>query len=87
MAITDRDLELLDDLFNGRADIQHQTSERFAEDLKDIIRDMVTAYKEAKEDANYLQEDSEMAEKHIKKLESMLDRRKVRYKKWEDRYL
>lgn len=87
MAITDRDLELINDLFNGRADIHHQTSERFAEDLKDIIRDMVTAYKGAKEDVIYLQEDNEMAEKHIEKLESMLDRRKARYKKWEERYL
>lgn len=75
-----KDVEIINDLFNGQASIKHEVSERFADDIKDAVAELIEEYTEAKEELANMYE----MERHIEKLEAMLDRRKVRYKKWED---
>lgn len=77
------DRELVEQVFDGHADITHESSDRFAQDVKDALREILHEYDELKE----LKQEFSEAERHINKLEAMLDRRKARYKKWEDRYL
>ena len=81
--ILSTDRELVEQVFDGSADITHKTSDRFAQDVKDALREILHEYDELKE----LKQEISEAERHIDKLEAMLDRRKARYKKWEDRYL
>ena len=81
--ILSTDRELVEQVFDGHADITHKTSDRFAQDVKDALREILHEYDELKE----LKQEFSEAERHIDKLEAMLDRRNVRYKKWEDRYL
>lgn len=77
------DRELVEQVFDGHVDITHKTSDRFAQDVKDALRALLDEYDDLKIE---VAEAYEM-ERHIDKLEAMLDRRKARYKKWEDRYL
>lgn len=76
--LTDR--EIVEDIFTGDADITHVTSDRFAQETKDALRVILDKY-DVLSEYKWMYYD---AERHIKKLEAMLDRRKVRYKKWGD---
>lgn len=78
-----KDFDIILDLFNGQASIRHVVSERFADDISEAVAELIEEHSEAEEE---LADMYEMG-RHIEKLEAMLDRRKVRYKKWEERHL
>ena len=72
--------ELVNEIYVGNAEIKHQHSDRFSQDVTDALRELLDEYDVMKSEL----EDIYEMERHIEKLEAMLDRRKVRYKKWED---
>jgi len=75
-----RDRELVEQIFDGNAENTHKTSERFADDIKDALRVILDRFDVMHTEYEVIYE----AERHIEKLEGMLDRRGARYKKWED---
>jgi len=77
------DRELVEQVFDGKADITHEISDRYTQDVKDALRVLLDDYDKLKDEVAEVYE----MERHIEKIEAMLVRRKVRYKKWEDRYL
>lgn len=76
------DRVLVDSIFSEQVTLKHQSGDRFACDMKDALREILNEYDVLKLDADRALE----MERHIDKLEAMLDRRKARYKKWEDIY-
>ena len=72
--------ELVNEIFAGNAEIKHRFSDRYSQDVKDALRELLEDYDEMKKEWEVVYE----MERHIEKLEAMLDRRKARYKKWED---
>ena len=72
--------ELVGEIFAGNAEIKHRFSDRYSQDITDALRDLLEEYDEMKKEVAVVYE----MERHIEKLEAMLDRRKARYKKWED---
>lgn len=76
------DRVLVDSIFSEQVTLKHQSGDRFAYDMKDALREILNEYDVLKLDADRALE----MERHIDKLEAMLDRRKARYKKWEDIY-
>lgn len=72
--------ELVNEVFAGNAEIKHRFSDRYSQDITDALRDLLEEYDEIKKEWEVVYE----MERHISKLEAMLDRRKARYKKWED---
>lgn len=76
------DRVLVDSIFSEQVTLKHQSGDRFAHDMKDALREILNEYDVLKLDADRALE----MERHIDKLEAMLDRRKARYKKWEDIY-
>lgn len=81
--VTPTSRELVNEIFEGNATVSHRFSDRYSEDVTDALRDLVSDYDEMKDELADLYE----MERHIEKLEAMLGRRNVRYKKWEDFYL
>ena len=78
--MTDNDRNIIESIFQDRVQITHETSDRYAQDILDAIKDLLQEYDELVE----IKEMYFLAEKHIKKLEAMLDRRKERYKKFNE---
>ena len=78
--MTDNDRNIIESIFQERVQITHETSDRYAQDILDAIKDLLQEYDELVE----IKEMYFLAEKHIKKLEAMLDRRKARYKKFNE---
>lgn len=79
---TASDRELVEEIFGNYVTLDHRVSERFAVDIKDALREILDEYDKMKYEVGQVPE----MERHIERLEAMLDRRKVRYKKWEDVY-
>lgn len=79
---TQSDREIVEEIFGNYVTLDHRISERFAEDIKDALREILAKY----DKMLYEVEIAQKAEEHIEKLERMLDRRKARYKRWEDVY-
>ena len=77
---SDNDRDIVEWIFDGTISVNHDFSDRFAQDFEDALQEIIRKYDELKEREAQFYE----AEKHIDKLEAMLDRRKVRYKKWGD---
>jgi len=77
-----QDRVIVEDIFSDQVTLKHRVSERFSDDIKDALREILNEYDELKFEVGRV---SEM-ERHIDKLEAILDRRKIRYKKWEDVY-
>lgn len=77
---TATDLEVASQIFDGVVHITHDHGEGASQDIRQALAEIVRDYESMSEEVNLI---SEM-ERHIKKLEDMLDRRGVRYKKWED---
>lgn len=73
------DRELVGEIIAGNAEIKHRFSDRYSQDITDALRDLLEEYDEMKKEWEVVYE----MERHIEKLEAMLDRRKARYKKWE----
>jgi len=72
--------ELVNEIFADNAEIKHRFSDRYSQDITEALADLLEEYDEMKKEWEVVYE----MERHIEKLEAMLDRRKARYKKWED---
>lgn len=77
---TSSNLEIASQIFDGVVNITHEYGESAAQDVRQALAEILRDYEDMTEELSSM---SEM-ERHIEKLEAMLDRRKVRYKKWED---
>lgn len=77
---TATDLEIASQIFDGVVHITHDHGEGASQDIRQALAEIVRGYESMSEEVNML---SEM-ERHIEKLEAMLDRRNVKYKRWED---
>lgn len=76
--------ELVDEIFTDSVEIVHDVSERFAQDIKIALKEILVEYDEMEEEIEFINELNEKASKHIEKLEAMLDRRGVKYKEWSE---
>lgn len=77
------DTEIIEDLIEGVGGaiiVNEHNFGRMDTDEKEALREVMDEYYELKEESEVIAE----MEKHIEKLEGMLDRRNARYKKWED---
>lgn len=72
--------DLIEELLTDKVTISHEYGDSFAKDIIESISELLEEYDDMKHEYNRI---SEM-ERHNAKLEAMLDRRKVRYKKWEE---
>lgn len=72
--------ELVNEIFAGNAEIKHRFSDRYSQDITDALRELLEEYDDMKSELSIHYE----MRRHNDKLEAMLDRRKARYKKWED---
>ena len=77
---TATDLEIASQIFDGVVNITHDHGEGASQDIRQALAEIVRDYESMADKVSLM---SEM-ERHIEKLEAMLDRRGVRYKKWED---
>lgn len=77
---TATDLEIASQIFDGVVHITHDHGEGASQDIRQALAEIVRGYESMSEEVNML---SEM-ERHNEKLEAMLDRRNVKYKRWED---
>lgn len=74
--------ELVEQILTDNVTLTHRFSDRYSQDILEALIDLLREYDEMKEEFDVINE----MERHIAKLEAMLDRRKVRYKKWGDVY-
>lgn len=85
MHLIESDIDLImNTLDDHRTTISHETFPRRPDDFKDAIYRIINEYDKATEDAHLMHEHLKYALRHIKKLESMLDKRNVRYKTWKE---
>ncbi len=77
---TTSDLEIASQIFDGVVNITHEYGESAAQDVRQSLAQIVRDYGDISEVLSSMTE----MERHIEKLEAMLDRRNVRYKRWED---
>jgi len=77
------DVTLVRQLFTDNVTITSRHGDGYVRDVLAALEDVLYRQQELQEEAKEM---TEMG-RHIDKLEAMLDRRKARYKKWEDRYL
>ena len=72
--------ELVEEFFVGGASIKHDFGDYVSKDIYVALEEILEEYDEMKKEMAVVYE----MQRHIEKLEAMLDRRKARYKKWED---
>ncbi len=77
---TASDLEVASQIFDGVVNITHEYGESSAQDVRQSLAEIIRGYEDMSIEVRHL---SEM-ERHVEKLEAMLDRRNVRYKRWEE---
>lgn len=77
---TTSDLDIASQIFDGVVNITHEYGESSAQDVRQSLADILRDYENMLVEVEQLTE----MELHIEKLEAMLDRRKARYKRWED---
>lgn len=77
---TTSDIEIASQIFDGTVNITHEYGESAANDVRQSLAQIVRDYEDMTEELSLMTK----MERHIEKLETMLDRRNVRYKRWED---
>lgn len=85
--IKESDISLVRELLDDRSDLEiiHKHGwDRMVTDTKEVLDEVIDDYEEVKYDAENRQEIIREMERHIHKLEKMLENRNAKFKDWND---